>query len=89
MLDVSTKALENFCEKTQLYTCNADRFMKIVSRVEARCIPAGKLAEKVMGILGKRNPRFAYSINRNPLLVLLNCLPKRVQLWAIRTVLKG
>ena len=88
MLGVSTDALERFCEKTELYTCNADRFRTIVNRVEARCISPEKIAGKAAKILGKHNPAFAYSINRNPLLLLLNILPKRMQLWAIRMVLK-
>lgn len=88
MLGVSTDALDRFCEKTELYTCNADRFKKIVNRVEARCVPTRKIAEKAARILSKRNPAFAYSINRNPLLLLLNILPKRMQLWAIKMVLK-
>lgn len=88
MLGVSTDALDRFCEKTELYSCNAKRFKRIVERVEARCIPPMKIAEKSMRIIGKRKPAFAYSINRNPLLLLLNILPKRLQLWAIKMVLK-
>lgn len=88
MLGDSTDALDRFCEKTRLYTCNADRFKNIVERVEARRIKPQKLAKKVTRILGKRNAAFAYSINRNPLLLMLNILPKRLQLWAIRLVLR-
>ena len=88
MLGVSTDALERFCNKTALYSCNADRFRRIVNRVEARCVPPRKIARKSLRILQKRCPRFSYSINRNPLLLLLNALPKRLQLWAIRTVLR-
>lgn len=89
MLGVSTAALDKFCDKTSLYSCNAARFKSIVERVEARCIAPEKIAKKSAKILEKRSPRFAYSINRNPLLLLLNALPKRVQLWAIKTVLKN
>ena len=88
MLGASTDALDRFCEKTELYTCNADRFKRIVDGVEARHIPPEKLAAKVLRILKKRRPAFAYAINRNPLLLLLNALPKRLQLWAIRMVLR-
>ena len=88
MLGVSTDALERFCEKTELYSCNARRFRKIVNRVEARHISPEKLAQKVVWIAEKRNPAFAYSINRNPLLLLMGILPKRMQLWAIRMILK-
>ena len=88
MLGASTAALDRFCEGTKLYSCNAARFKRIVGRVEARCIPPRKIAERSVRILKKKRPRFAYAINRNPLLCLLNVLPKRVQLGAIRRVLK-
>lgn len=88
MLGASTAALDRFCEKTALYTCNAARFKRIVERVEARCIPPARLAKKAQAILEKRRPAFAYSINRNPLLLLLNALPKRFQLWVIHRILR-
>lgn len=89
MLGVSTDALARFCQTTTLYTCNAKRFKRIVDSVEARSIAPSRIAEKVAHILAKRNPRFAYSINRNPLLLMLNALPKRMQLWIIKQVLKN
>ena len=88
MLGVSTDALGHFCEKTALYSCNAERFRRIVQRVEARCIRPERIADKVVHILKKRSTRFAYAINRNPLLLMLDALPKRLQLWAIKQVLK-
>lgn len=88
MLGVSTGALDTFCTHTALYSCNAQRFKHIVERVEARCVPPEKIAEKTLCILQKKNPRFAYPVNRNPLLLLLNALPKRLQLWVIRLVLR-
>lgn len=89
MLGVSTDALERFCEKTELYTCNAERFRRIVNSVEARSIAPERVAKKVIRILKKRAPRFAYSINRNPLLLILNALPPHAQLFVIRQVLKN
>lgn len=88
LLDVSTEALERFCEKTAIYTCNAKRFRAIVQRVQARSVAPEKIAKKAAKILDKARPSFAYSINRNPLLRLMNLLPKRLQLFAIRQVLK-
>ena len=88
MLGVSTDALDRFCEKTALYTCNADRFRQIVDRVEARSVAPERIADKVIRILNKRSPRFAYSINRNPLLLLLNLLPQGLQCRIIKQVLK-
>ncbi|MBQ9746485.1 MAG: SDR family NAD(P)-dependent oxidoreductase [Clostridia bacterium] len=88
MLGASTYELDRFCESTELYTCNAARFKRIVEGVEARNIPLEKLAAKAAKILGAKAPKFAYSINRNPLLLMLNMLPKRTQLWVIKQVLK-
>lgn len=88
MLGASTQALDKFCQKTQLYSCNANRFKAIVDKVEARNIPPSKIAKKALKILKKRKPKFAYSINRNPLLLMLSILPKRTQLWIIRKILK-
>lgn len=88
MLRVSTDALDRFCANTKLYSCNAERFKNIVESVEAKRIPPEKIAQKTQKILKEKNPKFAYNINRNPLLLLLNALPKRLQLWAIRQVLK-
>lgn len=88
MLGVSTSALDRFCEKTALYKCNADRFKRIVNRVEARSVEPEKIAQKAHKILKKKKPSFAYSINRNPLLLLLNALPKSLQLWIIKKILE-
>ena len=88
MLGVSTAALDKFCENTKLYTCNAERFKRIVNGVEAKSVSPEKIAQKTLKILDKENPRFAYSINRNKLLLLLNALPKRVQCGVIKRILK-
>ena len=88
MLGASTDALDRFCRETKLYSCNAGRFKRIVDRVEARHLLPEKIAKRVAAILAKRRPAFAYSINRNPLLLLLNALPKRFQLWIIHLILR-
>lgn len=88
MLGVSMGALDKFCQNTQIYTCNAARFKKVVDSVEAKCVPPEKIAKKAVKIIEKRKPKFAYSINRNPLLLLLNALPKRLQCWIIKRILK-
>ncbi len=89
MLGVSTDALDRFCEKTALYSCNAERFKRIVDSVEARSVNPSRIAEKVIRILNKKNPTFSYSINRNPLLLLMSILPKRLQFWVIGKVLEN
>lgn len=87
MLGVSTKALDRFCRNTRLYSCNAARFKRIVDRVEARSISPEKLARKALRILHDKHPKFSYSINRNPLLLMLNLLPQRLQFRIIRQIL--
>ncbi len=88
MLGASTVALNKFCENTALYACNAKRFQGIVESVEARNVPAERIAWKAVKILGSRRPRFVYSVNRNPLLLLLHMLPQRLQTWIIRRILR-
>lgn len=89
MLGASTKALDSFCESTDLYTCNAKLFKQIVDNVEAKHIEPNKIALKVFKILQSKNPAFAYTINRNPLLLFLNACPKRFQLWVIGKILRS
>lgn len=88
MLGVSTSALEKFTNNTKLYACNAKRFQSIVERVEARKIPPTKLADVTLAILKAKKPKPIYQINRNPLLLLLNILPLRLQNFIIKQILK-
>ena len=88
MLNVSMSELDDFCNNTKLYNYNAKRFKNIVNSVEAKKILPIKVAKKNYKILSKKHPKFAYSINRNKLLILLNILPRRLQFWIIRKILK-
>lgn len=88
LLDVSTASLERFCEKTSLYKCNASRFKHIVDSVEAKQIDASKIAKIALKIVNKKNPKYVYNINRNPMLRLLNMLPKKMQVWIIKKIIK-
>ncbi len=88
MLGVSTTALDEFINNTNLYNCNAKRFKNIVESVEAKKIKPIKIAKKAKKIIESKKPKFAYSINRNPLLILLNLMPKRFQFFIIRKILK-
>lgn len=88
MLQVSTDALDRFCAQTKLYSCNARRFKGIVERVEARNVSGEAVAKKTVRILAKKQPRYTYHLNRNPLLLMLNILPHSLQTWIIGRVLK-
>lgn len=88
MLNASVEALDRFCRNTELYPCNAGRFKRIVERVEARHITAHRLACKAACVIEKRSPRFAYAINRNPLLRLLELCPTWLRFRIIGRILK-
>ena len=88
MLQVSMDQLDRFCRKTLLYACNARRFRRIVHSVESRNVTPERIAGKVGKILSRKHPRHTYHINRNPLLILLNMLPHRMQTQIIKWVLK-
>ena len=88
MLGVSTAALDRFCENTELYSCNAKRFKKIVDSVEARNVKPEKVGRLALKILEAKKPKQVYKINRNPLLLLLNLLPKRLATYIIKLILK-
>jgi len=88
MISASTTALDRFCKQTAIYKCNATRFKRIVDKVEARNIKPEKLAVKTAKILKSKRPKFIYKINRNPLLLLLNALPQRLQTFIIKQILK-
>ena len=87
MISASTTALDNFCRNTGRYAVNAARFKEIVDNVESRKIPPARIAEKLYRIFTRKKPKFAYSINRNPLLILLDMLPKRARFFIIRKIL--
>ena len=88
LLQTSTRRLEAFCENTTHYACNAARFRRIVERVEARKLPPERIAGLVLRSLNAGRPRPVYSVNRNPLLLLLDALPLRMQCRVIKRVLK-
>lgn len=88
MLDVSINALERFSENTKLYACNAKRFKSIVEGVEARKVKTEKIGKKTLRILTVKRPKQIYKINRNPLLLILNILPKRLATFIIKLILK-
>lgn len=88
LLDVSTTALDRFCNETKLYKCNATRFKKIVNNVEAKKIDAIKIAKIARKIINSKHPKYVYNINRNFLLKLLNILPQKWQVGIIKKILK-
>ena len=88
LLDVSTQRLDDFCSNTSLYSCNAERFKRIVDSVESKKVPPERIADLAYKAVIAKRPKLVYTINRNPLLLLLNALPGRLQNWIIKKILK-
>ncbi len=88
MIGASQTALDRFCAQSRLYSCNADRFRRIVEGVEAREIAPTRVAKRICKLLKRRRPPFVSSINRNPLLLLLELLPPRMATAIIRRILR-
>ena len=87
MLSKSQAELDNFLAHTKNYHVSASNFKEIVEKVEAKNITPEKLSGKVLKIISKKKQKFAYSINRNKLLLLLNILPKKMQFYIIKKIL--
>lgn len=88
LLGDSTRAIDLLCEKTKLYKYNAEKFRTIVNKIESKAVEPIKVAKLIFKATCKKKPRFTYSINRNPLLILLSSLPKRFQVYIIKSILK-
>lgn len=89
LLGGSVKSIEAFTDRTALYPNVAAKFFKVTNAVEAKTVPPERVAKTVRKVLVAKHPRFAYSLNRNPLLRLYGLCPKRLKLFAIRTFLKS
>lgn len=88
LLGESVNSIKSFVARTEHYPDVASAFLRVTNAVEAKAVSPEKVAEKVKKILNTGHPRFAYSLNRNPLLLLYGILPKRLKLFAIRKILK-
>ena len=88
LLDGSVKSIAAFTERTKLYPDVAEKFLRVTNTVEAKAVSPKAVAKKVRKALKAKYPRFAYSLNRNPLLRLYGILPKRLKLCFIKIFLK-
>ena len=87
LLGDSTSALDKFVNNTKIYKTNSARFKKIVDSVEAKNVEPSVIGNVAYRIIEAKKPRYVYNINRNPLLLLLNALPQRLQNLIIKLIL--
>lgn len=82
----STAAL---AESTVLYKAEADRFSGLVKSFSGTPTSPDKIAALIYKATSAKHPRLSYSKNRNPGLVLLSLLPKRLQLFIIKLIVSA
>ena len=87
LLGDSTGALDKFVANTKIYKTNSKRFKKIVDGVEAKNVEPDVIGQVACRIIRSKMPRYVYNINRNPLLLILNALPQRLQNFIIKMIL--
>ena len=84
----SAASTEKLAENTQIYKNESKHFVSLVGKFTGTPIDPSKIACVLYRAACSKHPRLAYSKNRNPGLVLLNLLPKRVQCAIIKMLLK-
>ena len=83
----SNSKIKKFKEQTELYKKSAQKFDDVVNSVESRKVSPDKIGKLIYKIIEKEKPKYVYKINRNPLLLMMHCLPKRTQNKAIKNLL--
>ena len=84
----SASATERLCQTTQLYKKQSKHFCSLVEKFTGTPMPAEAFANYVYKISLKKRPRYVYTKHANVGLTLLNVLPKRLQCFLIKTILR-
>ena len=82
---VGTNALAN---ETALYKKSAHKFLYLFEKFMGKPMKAEKLAKIIYKASIKKHPKLIYKKHRTIGLILLNILPKRLQCWIIKMLLK-
>lgn len=79
---------ESLAAKTVLYKNQAHKFLGITKKFMGTPLKPFKVAKLIYKATTKKRVKLAYNIHRNIGLVLLGILPKRLQCFIIKTILK-
>jgi len=79
---------ERLANETQLYKKQSNKFLHFVKKFTGKPMEPESLAKYIFNITLKKNPRYIYKKHQNFGLVLLSILPKRLQCFVIKTLLK-
>lgn len=88
MIGASDTSMRALCEKTQLYKANSQKFRGIMDKVTVKALPPVKLAKLVWRAFSAKHPKYVYTKNASFLLKLYSAMPTRIQVWAIKTLIK-
>lgn len=80
-----TKELVN---STVLYENESKHFLNLVTKFIGKPLAAKKLGKFIYKITLKKHPKYIYNKHRTKGLILLNLLPKRLQCFVIKALLK-
>lgn len=84
----SLTATEQLVEKTVLYRNESKHFLTLTKKFMGKPISTQKLATFVYKISTKKRPKAVYSKHRNLGLILLSILPKSLQCYIVKKLLK-
>lgn len=84
----SATATERLAANTVLYKEEAKHFSGIVKKFTGTPMKPERLASLICRAVEKKRPGLSYAKHRNPGLVLLNLLPRRLQCFIIKLLLK-
>lgn len=89
--DLSRSSLiltKELSEKTMLYKKQSGKFYNLVKRFMGKPSHPEKIAPTYYKALRSKRPKSVYKKHANPLLKLLNLLPKKIQCAIVKTLLK-
>lgn len=75
-------------DSTNLYKKESSKFVTITKKFMGKPLSPNKLAKKIFKVTLKKKTRLRYKIHHNFGLVLLSILPKRLQCYLIKLILK-
>ena len=88
MANASMATMERMAQKTSLYRHNTRRFRSIMASQTGTAKPPEALSNIILRAVTCKRPRLVYTPNAGLLLKVYSALPRRIQLVALRTLLK-
>lgn len=88
ILNDSNKEMAELNKNTELYQNTITKFKHIVDKEQGGSIKPERVANLVLKILNKKNPKHVYKINVSKKLKLLNAIPTKLQSKIFKRILR-